>query len=91
MRILELLIALLVIILGASPALLGVISGVVVTLKRPLAWQYDIDYTPIEINDSLYFDIETLGGGNRVRSFAARRKYVKPRPIACGATQVCQI
>ena len=54
-----------------------------------MVWKYDIDYTLIGTHDALYFAIATIGRGNRARSPEVRRKYVKPRAIACGAKQVC--
>ena len=81
--------ALLIRILTAAPSLLVVIAGVSLTLLRPMVWKYDIDYTPVEMRDALYFDIATHREKNRARSPDARRKYAKPR--ANGATQVCQI
>ena len=69
MEILGYFVALLIRILTAAPALLGVISGVALTLLRPLVRQYDIYYTPIEMHDALYFDIPMIGDKNRARSF----------------------
>ena len=64
-------------ILSARPALLGVISGVCLALLPTLVWKYAIDYTLIEMEDSLYLDFATIGGKNRARSLETRRKYVE--------------